>query len=144
MTWRRFIGDRAGASAVEFALIAAPLLLLIVGTVEYGRLIWTKQAMQSIAISTARCMGVAQSECSAGGTFSVATTRSMVITEAGKIGVSLEPGDVTLQKAAICNGISGFSQVTISYQFTSAAPEFLTAMATGGNLSATACFPNQS
>lgn len=142
--WRALLADRRGASAVEFALIAAPLLLLIVGTVEYGRLIWTKQAMQSIAISTARCMGIRQLECSSGGAFSAAATRAMVVADANSIGVGLAAADVTLNKAAICNGISGFSQVTISYQFTSAAPAFLTAMATGGNLSATACFPNQS
>lgn len=140
----RFSKNDRGASAVEFALVAVPLLLLIVGTVEYGRLLWTRQAMQSIAVEAARCMGVKQTECRSGSSYSANATRQMVIARAGRIGVTLTANDVTLNPSTTCSGVAGFSQVSVSYTFTSAAPEMLTALATGGALSVSACFPNQS
>lgn len=37
----RLLRSTSGASAIEFALIAMPLLLFLFGTMEYGRLMWT-------------------------------------------------------------------------------------------------------
>jgi Flp pilus assembly protein TadG len=58
-SFRRFAGARSGATAVEFALVIGPLLLVLLGTVEVSRLLWTRQAIQSVAIAGARCLGVA-------------------------------------------------------------------------------------
>ena len=34
---RRFIGDRGGATALEFALIGLPFIMLMLGLIEFGR-----------------------------------------------------------------------------------------------------------
>lgn len=139
----RFVRHQGGASALEFALLAVPLLLIIVGTIEYGRALWTQQAMQSLAISTARCIGVGQSECSNSGTYSSGKTTAFVIAEAAGYGVPLQAADVSVNASTSCQGVAGFATVTITYRFVSAAPEFITALFLGPNLRATACFPNQ-
>lgn len=38
---RRFAADHCGTSAVEFAIIALPLMVTITGTIESGRAFWT-------------------------------------------------------------------------------------------------------
>lgn len=138
-----FIRDERGASAVEFAIVAVPLLLLLFGTIEYGRLMWTRQAMQSLANETARCMGIVQTECASAGSYNAAATRTHLIAGARAFAVELKPANITLSPSTSCHGIAGFSSVRIIYRFTSAVPEFITALATGPELSVTACFPNQ-
>lgn len=140
---RHFARDEGGASALEFALLAAPLLLIIVGTIEYGRALWTQQAMQSLAIATARCIGVSQSQCTTSGSYSSTKTNTYIIAEAAKLGVALQTTNVTLNASTTCQGVSGFATVAISYTFVSAVPAFITAMVMGPALRANACFPNQ-
>lgn len=132
-----------GASAVEFAIVAAPLLLILFGTVEFGRLLWTRQAMQSLAISAARCMGVRQTSCSSAGAYSATATTSYVIAGAAGLGVPLASTNITLNASTTCGGVSGFSSVAISYTFATAVPVLINALAGGVALSASACFPNQ-
>jgi hypothetical protein len=49
-----------------------------------------------------------------------------------------------LSNTATCGGASGFSQVTITYNFTTLAPALLTSLVNGFSVPATACFPNNS
>jgi Flp pilus assembly protein TadG len=138
-----FARHQGGASALEFALVAVPLLLIIVGTVEYGRALWTQQAMQSLAISTARCIGVQQTQCTNSGIYNANKTSTWVIGEAAKLGVPLQAADITVNASTTCRGVAGFATVAISYVFVSAAPEFITALVLGPTLRADACFPVQ-
>jgi Flp pilus assembly protein TadG len=142
-TLRRFFGDGRGASAVEFALVVVPLLLFIFGTIEFSRLMWTRQSMQSLSISAARCMGILQPSCISGTTYSEANTKSYIISRASSFGVPLTTANITLNNSTTCNGVSGFSTVTINYTFSSLAPKLITALSSSKNLSTTACFPNQ-
>lgn len=41
-TLRRGLADQRGAAAVEMALILVPLILLMVGTVDFGRVLYTR------------------------------------------------------------------------------------------------------
>jgi len=50
--------DERGAEAVEFALIAIPFLLLILGIIQYGFYFWTAETTNSAARETARRMVV--------------------------------------------------------------------------------------
>ena len=143
MMWRRFARHEGGASALEFALLAVPLLLIIVGTIEYGRALWTQQAMQSLAIATARCIGVSQSQCTTSGSYSSTKTNTYLIAEAAKLGVALQTTNITINASTTCQSVTGFATVGISYTFVSAVPAFITALAIGPTLRASACFPNQ-
>jgi Flp pilus assembly protein TadG len=138
-----FAASVSGATAVEFALIIGPLLLLLAGTVEFSRLLWTREALQSIAIAGARCMGVAGTDCAIKGVYDAAAATSYVVSQGTTMRVPLTDKDVTLNPAATCAGVSGFSEVSISYTFHTAIPSKLVGMGDGISLSATACFPNQ-
>lgn len=59
----RLLRSRAGTTAVEFALLALPFLMLIFGVIDFSRLIWTQSAMQFAVEKAARCAAVNTSTC---------------------------------------------------------------------------------
>ena len=138
--WRR----TRGASAVEFALVVIPLLLLLMGTIEFGRLLWTRQAMQSLAISAARCMGVRQTTCSNAGIYDSGNTTAYILQGASALGVELSTANIVLNANASCQGVPGFSTITIAYTYKTIVPLLIPSLSDGMLLSTTACFPNQS
>ena len=50
--------DERGASALEFSILAIPLLAFMFGILEFGRAMWTEEALQSTAATVARCVGL--------------------------------------------------------------------------------------
>lgn len=57
MTARRLLrrlADERGATAVEFAIITVPLVLLLIGTVDFGRVLYTRNNMIQAADVGAR------------------------------------------------------------------------------------------
>lgn len=144
---RRFFGDARGAAAIEFALVVVPLLLFLFGTIEFARLMWTRQAMQSLSVTAARCVALLQPDCTSAGAYDVTTTKNFIIARAGSFGVSLATGDITINQAAAATQaecrISGFTMVKIDSQFTSPASRLLTVLAGSTSLTTKACFPNQ-
>jgi len=138
-----FVAKDDGGSAVEFALVVVPLLLIVFGIVEYGRLMWTQAAIQETAMATARCMGLKQSSCATNGSYSQSQTLSFVQAKGLNWSISIPTSGVTLSSSATCSGASGFSQVTISFTFASAVPILLASLSDGVQIQAAACFPNQ-
>lgn len=138
-----FLRDRSGANAVEFALLAGPLMLIMLGTIEFGRAQWAQQVIQEVAIASARCMGVPQSGCMSGSSYNAAASVTFARTMASGRGVTLAISDVAINHNATCYGITGFSSVTITHTFDSALPSFISALASGPTMHATSCFPNQ-
>ena len=138
-----FLRDRSGANAVEFALLSVPLLMVLFGTVEFGRMYWTQHVLQETASTGARCVGVLQSGCTKSGVYNAATTISYISSMAATDGIVLTGSNISVNNNTTCSGLSGFSTVRISYTFSTVLPTFLTALASGPLLSATACFPNQ-
>ena len=61
---RAFAGDRSGTSAVEFALVAPFLLMLVGAILAYGSIFATSLSLQQIAAETARATigGLSDSE----------------------------------------------------------------------------------
>lgn len=139
---RRLARDRRGASAVEFALVIVPFVLLLFTVVEYGRLLFTRHAFQEIASETARCMGIVAPACAdAAQSYSEARTRSLIAADARAFSIAAPAA--TLSRTATCAGVGGFSQATLTGTFATAVPGLMTALAGGVRLSATACYPNQ-
>lgn len=139
---RSFAGDTAGATAVEFALVIGPLILLMFGLVEAGRYLWMREALYSVANAGARCMGVGQLACADGGAYNGSRTIAFVTDAAAGFRVSITPADVALDHDATCAGVSGFSRVEIETRFITAFP-MLGPFSDGVPVSAWACFPNQ-
>jgi Flp pilus assembly protein TadG len=141
-SFRRFGRDTAGTTAVEFAILMTPLLLLIFGAVEFSRLMWAREALQSTATAGARCMGVKQTSCAPSGSYDAAATKTFVTTWGQGLYIAIPAANITLSNSATCSGSSGFSSVTITYTFNSVIAGLLEAIDTV-DLSASACFPNQ-
>ena len=135
-------GHRGGGGAVEFALVLGPLIFLILGAMEYGRLLWTKQALEETAIAGARCMGVLATGCAASGAFSATNATAYIQGVASGFSLTVPTANVALNRAATCAGVAGFSSVSISYTFQAAVPVLLGAASSAMPLTATACFPN--
>jgi Flp pilus assembly protein TadG len=133
--------DRSGASAVEFALVIGPFLLVLFGVIEFGRMLWTLNALQETAIAGARCMGVRNTSCASSGAYSSSSSTTYIKGVAAGWGVTLANANVTLNNSTSCAGVSGFSQVTLTYTFQTVIP-YITSLV-GDPMSVNACFPNQ-
>lgn len=140
---RSFLRDRSGANAVEFALLSVPLLMVLMGTFEFGRMYWAQHVLNEIAAAGARCVGVLQSGCTQNGVYNAASAISYISSRAAGDGIVLSNANITVSNNTTCSGLSGFSSVQVSYTFSTVLPAFLTSLANGPNLSARACFPNQ-
>lgn len=138
--------DDRGSAAVEFAAVAMPLMIMMFGVVEYGRLMWAQEALQQVAAATARCMAMTSTSCASAGAYSSSNTQSYVISQAQALGLTLTNANITLNNDTVCAGVTwpsaGFSTVTLTYSFSSIAPSLLHALNGGVNLSATSCYPN--
>ncbi len=134
--------DRRGTTAVEFAICGLAMTMIVVGIVEFGRLVWTAEVLQDAAAEGARCMGLIAPSCAAAGVYSSANTKTYVVSLATARGVTIPSAAITLNNAAVCGGATGFSQVSINYDFTTVAPALLTTLAGGYIVPASACFPN--
>ena len=138
-----------GASAVEFALVLPMFLTLVFGGIEFGRLLWTKEALQETAIAGARCMAIAQgatqdSPCASGSSYSATSTKSYIQTVASGWGVTVPTSGIALYPTGNASACTGLSQVTLTSTFYSVAPSLVQLAAGGTTLTATACFPNNS
>ncbi len=120
------------------------MVLIVVGFVEFGRLVWTFEVLQEVAAEGARCMGLGASSCASGGVYSSANTSNYIVSLATSRGVVITTPTISLSNAAVCGGTAGFSQVTIHYTFVTVAPALLTSLVNGLTVPASACFPNHS
>jgi Flp pilus assembly protein TadG len=135
--------DISGATAVEFALVLLPLLVLLLGTIEFGRALWAREALHSVATASARCMGVLQEACAQSGSYSATKTLGFVKRKAQELNVSLPTNAISLAANTTCAGVTGFSQVLITYRFHTLVPLAVPQLKDGIALRAQACFPNQ-
>ena len=54
---------REGSTAIEFALVAPVLFLIIFSAIEFGRLMWTQSALHFAVEEAARCASVTPGVC---------------------------------------------------------------------------------
>ena len=120
---RRALFDRVGATAVEFAILGPLLLVLLIGIIEFGRMLWVENALQYAVAQAARCMTVDTSVCG--------STRETQDFAASSSGMSF-PTSIFLVGPAACG-----NKVTASYPFTFAAGLFPYAI----TLDAQSCYP---
>lgn len=101
-TLRRFLRDRSGAAAVEFALILPIFLLTILGIIEFGRMLWIRNTMEYVAETAARYGGINT-------TANAATIQAYGLTQV--IGLDATPWVWTVDPQ------SSYVTVSISYDF---------------------------
>jgi Flp pilus assembly protein TadG len=149
----RFLATaRDGATAVEFALVVPMFFMLVFGAIEFGRVLWTKQALQQTAIAGARCMAIAQASnasqntgsCASSGAYSSSNTNTYIENVASGWGLSLTASNISLNTSVSSGGCAGLSQVTLTSTFNSVVPQIVQLAAGGTTLTATACYPNNS
>jgi Flp pilus assembly protein TadG len=119
------------------------MAIVLFAIIEVGRAMWTREALQQTAAAGARCMGVLNSNCAAGGAYSAARTTSYVESVASGWGVTLTDSAVGLNRNATCGGVSGFSSVTLSYTFQTVAAGLIQPLG-AVPMQVMECFPNNS
>jgi len=112
---------RSGAATVEFALVVMVFLLLLLGELEFGRMIWIIQAMQVTGQQTARCVAIGSSACTspAGYAVSLASAHGVVGLTTADVTIDNIPPAVT--NATACNppGSNVLVRVTLTLAFSS-------------------------
>lgn len=119
MNLRRFIRQTDGATAVETALTAFPLVLLTFGIMEVGRALYTKQALNFGADRAARLLYINPA----------ATEAQMTQTVLDNV-IFADPTRLDVTLSAMPAGVStdDFTtrQLTVTYDFISVVPSILT------------------
>lgn len=133
-----FLRDPNGATAVEFALIIGPIMLLFVATIEIGRMVWVGHALDQVASSAARCVGIRAQTCATGTEFTHSKANDFIVQAALSWGVEFSAANISFDATSGCAVDTGFARVALSYSFDSILPGL-----DGALLTAEACFPNQ-
>ena len=133
---------KSGTAAVEFGIVALPLLMLALGIFEFARLYWTQEALQESATAGARCAGILETSCASGGAYSGSGTISYIQQVASNWGITVPTGDITTTNSTACGGTSGFSQVQINYTFKTLVPNIIPIPMGGTTLTVQSCYPN--
>jgi|GEM_PF-635398 Flp pilus assembly protein TadG len=122
-------------AALEFALAAVPLMLLILGIIEAGLLFWSQEALQGVAIDTARCAGLGSCNSpSAAQSFAVSEAVSRGLNTVTTTAVSVSTG--TAAEALCGNTTAKVVNISVSYQYNS-----ISFIPVTRNLTASACYP---
>ncbi|MGH6889356.1 MAG: TadE/TadG family type IV pilus assembly protein [Rhizomicrobium sp.] len=140
-SFTRFRRSLAGTAAIEFAILAPPFLGLAFGVYEFGRALWTLEALQESATQGARCVGVQSTSCYSSGSYSQTDTIDYVQGVASGWGISVPTADIVPTQSTTCGTVAGFAQVQITYQFATVVSLLIPALA-NQTLTATACFPD--
>lgn len=129
-----WIADKRGATVVEFALVAPVLLGFVMLLIEGGRMEWTRQAIQEVAVNTARCMAVGRSECA-----SNAEVIQYARQRGSDWGVSLSAATITPSVNQTCNAVAGMRRVDINLPYQTVVGAMFPGVPR--QLQASACFP---
>lgn len=121
---------RRGSVALEYGLIAPLLLVLVLGIIDTGRLIWTYTTLYRATEAAARCGAINTTTCA-----TAAQIKAYAVTEAWGLTIDASAFTVAAQSCGL--------QVQASYDFNSIIPGFdLVAPVGLVTLQAKACYPS--
>ena len=126
---------------MEFAICALAMMLIVVGFVEFGRLVWTFRGPAGSRRRGCALHGAGRQFRASAGAYISARTTTYVVNLASSRGVVITAAAVSLNNAATCGGAAGFSQVSINYDFTTVAPALVTSLANGFTVPASGLLP---
>ncbi|MFE1599751.1 TadE/TadG family type IV pilus assembly protein [Methylobacterium sp. ID0610] len=139
----RLSQDRAGTTAVEFAIVIGPFCLLLFGCIEVGRLAWSRHALEQVTAASARCVGLLAGPCTTNSSYDHTKSVRFAQAQAQKWSITLPDDAIEILNSTSCANLAGFSQVSVNYAFQSLFPTVITALSGDVNLRSTACFPNR-
>ena len=113
-----------GSTAVEFGFVLIPLVLLLLGAMEFGRAMWVQNALNYSVEQAARCASINATSCG--------TTQNTQTFAAAAAGAGFTSSVFTVTNSGGCN------TVTASYPFTINVP-FVSRSIT---LTAQSCYPS--
>lgn len=120
MTRPRLRHDERGASAVEFALVAPILLLLLFGIIVSALYFWQDSALNRAAFESARCAAIADTNCA-----DEAAVRTRAVSVADEAGVTVSAENVTVGLNASCDGLSSMISVSVAKDIANPVPALL-------------------
>lgn len=135
-TIRAFLRNQRGAVAIEFAFIALPLMLLLGGSIEVGRYVWTRLALQDAASAGARCLGLQVAPCFDAGSMDMSGTVSLVREQGAAWAIAIPDSAITAEESRSCQGVDDFARVGIQRQFS-----FVLTILPDTSIDVEACFP---
>ena len=112
---RRLVKASDGSETIEFALLAIPFFLFLLGVVEFARLYWTQSELQYAAEAAARCATVnccSSGPASCGG--STGNTGVQNFAAGQLLGMSVSSSNLSNFHVT---GASCGNQVTFTYAF---------------------------
>ena len=131
----RFIRNNRGATAVEFALVALPVLTLILGIMQTAWIVWIANLLHVSADAAARCGAVQSTTSPCNGSVVPAVNAANMLQTANLVfGLNPKVTKVTFSANSSCSNDGG-SGVVGTYQVTIAFVVKLT-------LTASSCYPN--
>ena len=130
----RLLRDVRGVTAVEFAFVAPVFLMFMFLIIDGARAVWTYQALQEVATSSARCAALGATGCKTSG-----EVQTYAVNRAAASGVKLVAASVTLTAAATCSSVAGMTRVAISSAYQGATTKLLKNNLT--TLNTESCFP---
>jgi Flp pilus assembly protein TadG len=131
--------DRRGTAAVEFALVASVFIVLVLGELEFGRLIWILQALQVTGQQTARCVAIGSSACASAASYAVSVASAHGVV--GLTNANVQVTSVTGTGHTGCNppASNTMVQVKITLAFSSTVATLFPGL--NQNLVSTSCYP---
>jgi len=108
---RAFQGARDGASMVEFALVAPILMLLTLGIIDFGRVLWTSTTIEHVARESARYAALH------GAGTKVEATVASTQTFAEDRATGLQPSDMNVGVSYLGGSNSSGSSVTVAITY---------------------------
>lgn len=127
---RRFRRDDSGATALEFALLALPLMLMTFGIIEFGRALFLQQTLTYATDKAARTLYLAP-------TTPLSTLEAMILddlflADPARLDVTLcysTTAGCGVPAGSIVTG-SKAAKLTVSYDFHSVVPDLVAALVT--------------
>lgn len=104
-----------GATAVEFALVAPLFLIMVLGVVEMGRVMWIKGAMQNAAEQTTRYFMVTNSACTSDLAACITSLRTYATARLAEAGMNTADFTVTPNETTISSVT--YMEITVTYDF---------------------------
>ena len=128
--------DRRGTTSLEFVLVAPLLILFLIGIIETSLMLWTWQAIDAVAVDTARCVAIGSTTC--------ASPQSYAVQRANTYGIgSMTSGEVTVvTNSTACSAPNGTTMVQVSVAMPFAALTTYLAPLFPSTLKANACYPS--